>query len=127
MIDTNKKPVLVVLAIVIALAVGYYFGNQKQTHSSDPVRYSSAASTALAQASIPTSAARAKEPKSTATPKPASKTLQYVYNKNTHKFHYPWCSSVDDMSERNKVAWYDSRAALLLKYPSAVPCKRCDP
>ena len=51
----------------------------------------------------------------------------YIYNKNTHKFHYPYCSSVDDMKEKNKVKWYDSREALMKKYPSAVPCKRCKP
>ena len=51
----------------------------------------------------------------------------YIYNKNTHKFHYPYCSSVDDMKEKNKVYWYESREALMKRYPSADPCKRCKP
>ncbi len=51
----------------------------------------------------------------------------YIYNKNTHKFHYPNCSSVDDMKEKNKVYWYESRDALIKRYPSANPCKKCKP
>lgn len=61
------------------------------------------------------------------TERPSINSVTYVYNKNTHKFHYPSCSSVDDMKEKNKVFWYDSRDALIEKYPSAVPCKRCNP
>ena len=48
----------------------------------------------------------------------------YVGNKNSHKFHYPWCSSVADISEKNKVTFSSREEAVSEDY---VPCKRCNP
>lgn len=48
----------------------------------------------------------------------------YIGNKNTKKFHYSWCSSVDDMKDKNKVSLSSREAAISKGY---VPCKRCDP
>lgn len=74
-------------------------------------------------------------PTSTPAPKPAAKpaeTIQpqtsdadYVLNKNTHKFHYPWCSSVDDMKEKNKWEYNGTREEVIEM--GFVPCKRCNP
>ena len=47
----------------------------------------------------------------------------YVANKNTKKFHYPTCSSVGDMKEKNKMYFYGNRDELI----NHVPCKRCNP
>ena len=103
----NKKTFIVIIAIAVALLAGYYFGSIRTR--SDPVNQSP-------------------------TFKPLSSSVQtespnvtYVYNLNTHKFHYPTCPSVDDMAEHNRVYWKESRDKLLKKYPSAVPCKRCNP
>ena len=60
-------------------------------------------------------------PKATATPKPKA---SYIGNRNTGKFHYSWCSSVDQMKESNKVAIYSRSSAINSGY---VPCKRCEP
>ena len=49
----------------------------------------------------------------------------YVLNTNTHKFHYPTCSSVADMAERNKKISMESRGELIMQGYS--PCKRCNP
>lgn len=49
----------------------------------------------------------------------------YVVNINTHKFHYPTCDSVADMSEKNKKISTDSREKLIEQGYS--PCKRCNP
>ena len=49
----------------------------------------------------------------------------YIANKSTKKFHYPWCSSVDQMKEKNKWYFTGSRETLIAK--GYVPCKRCDP
>lgn len=52
-------------------------------------------------------------------------SVDYIVNKNTYKFHYPYCSSVDDMKEKNK--WYysgDRRELIDMGYQ---PCGRCNP
>lgn len=49
----------------------------------------------------------------------------YVLNTNTMKIHYPTCSSVDDMKEKNKQIYTGSRDEVInMGY---VPCKRCNP
>lgn len=49
----------------------------------------------------------------------------YVLNTNTMKFHYPTCSSVDDMKEKNKQIYTGNRDEVInMGY---VPCKRCNP
>lgn len=49
----------------------------------------------------------------------------YVVNKSTKKFHYPSCSSADDIKESNRWDYHGTREELIdMGY---VPCKRCDP
>lgn len=52
-------------------------------------------------------------------------SVDYIANKNTKKFHYPSCSSVDDMKEKNKWYYNGDRQGLIDK--GYVPCKRCNP
>ncbi len=56
------------------------------------------------------------------TPQPSS---SYVLNKNTHKFHYPSCSSVSKMAEKNKVYFNGTRDQVISQGYS--PCNRCNP
>lgn len=49
----------------------------------------------------------------------------YVGNKNTKKFHYDWCSSVDKMKESNKYYYTGTRDEMIAK--GYEPCKNCDP
>lgn len=63
------------------------------------------------------------------TPEPSvpqeSQETTYVLNTNTMKFHYPSCSSVDQMKEKNKEIYTGSREDVInMGY---VPCKRCNP
>lgn len=51
-------------------------------------------------------------------------TAKYIGNKNTLKFHYSSCSSVDTMNDNNKVYFSDRQDAIDKGY---VPCKRCNP
>ena len=54
-----------------------------------------------------------------------SRQTTYVLNTNTMKFHYPTCSSVDDMKVKNKQIYTGSREEVInMGY---VPCKRCNP
>mgnify|MGYP005917134153 FL=1 len=49
----------------------------------------------------------------------------YVLNTNTMKFHYPSCSSVDQMKEKNKEIYTGNREDIInMGY---MPCKRCNP
>lgn len=49
----------------------------------------------------------------------------YVLNKNSKKFHHPTCSSVGDMSPKNKIFSTSSRDEIIAQ--GYVPCKRCYP
>lgn len=110
----KKIGLLLILLVIITLISACFSNPPDKINSGSAARnYVSAASNSkVAQPS---------------TERTSTNNVTYVYNKNTHKFHYPYCSSVDDMKEKNKVLWYDSRDALIEKYPSAVPCKRCNP
>lgn len=49
----------------------------------------------------------------------------YILNTNAKKFHYPTCSSVNDMKEKNKQEFFGTRdEAIALGYS---PCGRCKP
>lgn len=54
-----------------------------------------------------------------------TETVNYIANTNTGKFHYPNCSSVNDMKEKNKLYWTGTRDELIEK--GYVPCQRCNP
>lgn len=54
----------------------------------------------------------------------SSDSGSYVGNSNTGKFHHASCSSVDKMSEGNKVFFSSRDDAVSQGY---VPCKRCNP
>ena len=56
---------------------------------------------------------------------PKEETHSYVANRNTGKLHYVGCSSVDKMSESNKVYLDCTRSEALAR--GYEPCKRCNP
>lgn len=60
-------------------------------------------------------------------PEPAqpSEERTYVLNTNTRKFHYPECSSVDRMSEKNKQTVTDTRDDVIAQ--GYDPCGNCNP
>lgn len=63
--------------------------------------------------------------KATTTAAPVAKGTDYVLNKNTYKFHYPSCSSVKQMKEKNKRYFNGSRDEVIaMGYD---PCGRCHP
>lgn len=49
----------------------------------------------------------------------------YILNTNTKKFHYPFCSSVEQMIEKNKREYSGDRKDIVSQGYS--PCKRCNP
>lgn len=54
-----------------------------------------------------------------------SSELTYVLNTNTHRFHYPSCSSVEDIKPKNKQQYSGDRESLIkMGYK---PCGRCNP
>lgn len=54
-----------------------------------------------------------------------SNDAAYILNKNSKKFHYPDCSSVDSMSEQNKIVFNGTRDEVVAQGYS--PCGRCNP
>ena len=56
---------------------------------------------------------------------PVSAGTTYVLNTNTKKFHYPSCSSVDQMSAKNKQDFTGTREQVIAMGYDA--CKRCNP
>ena len=55
----------------------------------------------------------------------AKEEQDYVLNKNTKKFHYPWCSSADDIKAKNRKEYTGTREEVISQ--GYVPCKRCNP
>lgn len=56
---------------------------------------------------------------------PVSEGADYILNTNTHKFHYPNCSSVKQMAEKNKQNYSGTRDEIIsMGYD---PCGRCHP
>lgn len=49
----------------------------------------------------------------------------YVINKNTKKFHYTWCSSVNDIKSSNRWNYSGMRDDVVAMGYS--PCKKCNP
>lgn len=67
-------------------------------------------------------------PEATPTPEvvnPIPVGTDYILNTNTHKFHYPSCGSVKQMSEKNKQAYNGNREDVIAM--GYVPCKKCNP
>lgn len=58
-------------------------------------------------------------------PEKASPELEYVCNTNTKKFHFPECSSVRDIKDKNRKDFTGSREELIAA--GYAPCKRCNP
>ena len=56
---------------------------------------------------------------------PPEEEPSYVVNHNTHKFHRPSCSSVEDIKPSNREDYFGSREVLIEQ--GYVPCKRCLP
>ena len=51
--------------------------------------------------------------------------ITYILNTNTKRFHYPYCSSVKDMKDKNKKETTMSREEIISQ--GYTPCKRCKP
>ncbi|MGJ4851419.1 peptidoglycan-binding protein [Bacillota bacterium Meth-B3] len=64
-------------------------------------------------------------PRPTPEPEPVDEGTDYILNRNTRKFHYSWCSSVDQMKESNKI--YFTGTSEQAQRKGYVPCKRCNP
>ena len=70
------------------------------------------------------------QPEQTDTPSQEEPTnapvgTDYILNTNTHKFHYPGCSSVKQMAEKNKQSFTGTRDEVIaMGYD---PCGRCHP
>ena len=58
-------------------------------------------------------------------PQQSTSAATYILNTNSKKFHYPDCSSVDQMNESNKQEFFGTRdEAIAMGYD---PCGRCNP
>ena len=54
-----------------------------------------------------------------------SEKITYILNKNTHKFHYPSCSSADDIKPKNRKEFTGTREEVVAQ--GYDPCNRCNP
>jgi DNA-entry nuclease len=54
-----------------------------------------------------------------------TQSVTYILNTNTKKFHYPSCSSVSQMKEKNKKSFTGSRDEAIAQ--GYAPCGRCHP
>lgn len=68
---------------------------------------------------------KAGESTQNASPSESPASITYICNTNTGKFHYPICTSVKQMNEKNKLPVATTREDLINQ--GYVPCKRCNP
>ena len=57
--------------------------------------------------------------------KEIDENVTYIMNKKTLKFHNPYCPSVDDMNEKNKLYFYGTREEAIES--GYIPCGYCKP
>ena len=62
-----------------------------------------------------------------ATEEPVTRSAErtYILNTNTGKFHYPTCSSVSQMKDKNKLEFTGTREDVIAK--GYEPCGKCHP
>ena len=64
-------------------------------------------------------------PKEETKTEPSAPSTTYIANKNTKKFHYPYCHSVDQMKDKNKRYLTCTRSEAISQGYS--PCGNCNP
>ena len=84
---------------------------------------------ATGESKLADSAQQEEQKTATVTPTPSlgseASQADYILNTNTKKFHYPTCSSVNDMKEKNKQEFFGTRDEAISNGYS--PCGRCKP
>ena len=55
----------------------------------------------------------------------SSPGIHFIGNKNTRKFHYDWCSSVERINESNKYYYTGTRDEMISQ--GYIPCSNCNP
>lgn len=90
---------------------------------------------ATGESKLADSAQQEEQKTATVTPTPSEKQepatgseasqADYILNTNTKKFHYPTCSSVNDMKEKNKQEFFGTRDEAISN--GYFPCGRCKP
>ena len=127
----KKHRFLTVCLIVVAFIAGYSISNNSSSSKTDLIRTTPQQRSTFATTAplFPNTASRqtvTAKPKTSVTAAPKlTTTTTYILNTNTKKFHKPGCSSVKQMSEKNKkpVTW--SRQEVVDAGYS--PCGRCNP
>ena len=70
-------------------------------------------------------AGEAQAPTATERSQPGQTAEDYVLNKSSGKFHYPSCSAVGEISEKNRWSYHGTREDVIeMGYQ---PCKICSP
>lgn len=95
--------------VVIDYATGDSYADGSQADNAEPERENMAAATPLPEQGN----------------EPATEASTYILNTNTKRFHYPSCSSVDEMKDKNKQEYTGTRDELIAE--GYKPCGRCKP
>ena len=98
---------------------------QHSDNSDNSTEYSTASSSTNVTEIVPTEVETVEESTFAVEHSETSNTTTYIGNKNTKKFHYPSCSSVDQMKESNKLTVDATRDEMINQ--GYVPCKKCNP
>lgn len=118
--------VLAFLMIIMGLSFGNTSHEDKIMPTTKALTSTTSPTVAIAHTAPPT-VTPSPTPAPTATPEPVEEepAINYILNMNTHKFHYPYCNSVNEMKEKNKYYFSGTREEAINK--GYVPCKNCDP
>lgn len=132
-----RKAYSVIVTLVAIGALAYIFLGQPHAAPEAPVLRSAALAspTDTAAPIIPLSggssgaSGSSAGPSSKANSSSASKKRSFVLNIRSKKIHLLECSSVNDMSDSNRVDIYSTYLEILKtsKYKNFKPCQRCHP
>jgi DNA-entry nuclease len=118
--NNSKKFNLWIIIIIIILVCFVYSKDQKSTVTTNNVK-NNITTTTKSSSSKSNSAKKA----TTNTVKETPIGYDYVVNTNTKKFHRPGCSSINQMSDKNRRDYSGSRDDLISQ--GYKPCKKCNP
>lgn len=142
--NSSKKRWPIILAAVFAffILIGLLPESEEITSNPDvspsisvPATTPEETPEAAPDSTVEPSESAAPAPTPTPTPKPTPEPdpvvdpepigMDYVLNTSSKKFHYPDCSSVKQMSEKNRATFTGTRDEIISK--GYDPCGRCNP
>lgn len=124
-----KKAYTYIITLVAIGALGYIFLGQPHATPEMPALRAAAPASPTATAAPTLVLSGGSDSSNKSKSSSSSKKRSFVLNIRSKKIHLLECSSVNDMSDSNRVDYYGTYQEILKKskYKNFKPCQRCHP